>query len=404
MKIKLLLIPAFVSISLFTCAVAFAAVPQTISYQGYLTNASGQQLNGQVNIVFKLYKADNTEVWSETQSGVTVTKGVYSVVLGTLVSLGSLPFDEQYYLGIKVGTDAEMSPRQPLTSVGYAMRSATSDTIGTTCQVGQVLAQTASGWGCRSLAIFPNAVGTCAGSLCDLTCASGYGNCDSDTSNGCETSVLTDPLNCGQCGNVCPTPANMSATCAGGACGHVCWEGWADCNNNIADGCEVHTNSDPNNCGSCGHACSAGMVCWIGRCSYEFASMFPSPTQCSDWDNFRSAIDPAKTYDQITIYDTSSIGSICTGYSADILCKALHNQLPFTGMTTQASCPPKTWVVGYNGYGVEISTEGALLVCYAPSGTDLLPCEYPNHHWGGSGSGICQGWPTQITVRCREAL
>ena len=41
----------------------------------------------------------------------------------------SLPFGLPYYLGIKVGADPEMTPRIPLTSVGYAFRAKTADYV-----------------------------------------------------------------------------------------------------------------------------------------------------------------------------------------------------------------------------------------------------------------------------------
>lgn len=47
--------------------------------------------------------------------------------------------------------------------------------ISVTCNVGQILVQAASGWECRSISIFPNAIGTC-GQSCDLICLNGWGN------------------------------------------------------------------------------------------------------------------------------------------------------------------------------------------------------------------------------------
>jgi hypothetical protein len=119
---------------------AHAAIPTTINHQGYLTDASGVPVNGTVNMVFTLYKADNSSVWTETQTGVTVAKGVYSVMLGSVTSLAPLPFDEQYFLGIKVGSDPEMSPRQALASAAYAMRAARVDSIPPAgCSLGGVV-------------------------------------------------------------------------------------------------------------------------------------------------------------------------------------------------------------------------------------------------------------------------
>jgi hypothetical protein len=117
---------------------AAAGVPQTINYQGYLTNADGSPVNGAKDIVFSLYTSltgTETQVWTETQNNVTVTKGKYSVVLGSIVSVG-LSFDAQYYLGIKIGTDPEMTPRQALTSTGYALRAKAAENLVSTVPTG----------------------------------------------------------------------------------------------------------------------------------------------------------------------------------------------------------------------------------------------------------------------------
>ena len=112
-------------------AVSPAAVPPTINYQGYLIDSSGEPVNATVNMTFGLYTSPtgtDSQVWTETQMGVTVANGRYSVILGSVTPL-SVPFDAPYYLGVKVGADQEMTPRQTLTSTGYAMRAVQADSI-----------------------------------------------------------------------------------------------------------------------------------------------------------------------------------------------------------------------------------------------------------------------------------
>jgi hypothetical protein len=119
---------------LVAAAVAFAAVPQTINYQGYLTDSGGSPVNGTVNMTFSLYTSPAgtvSPVWTEAQTGVAVTNGQYSVILGSITPL-AIPFDVPYYLGVTVGADAEMTPRQPLTSTGYAFRAAQADGLSST--------------------------------------------------------------------------------------------------------------------------------------------------------------------------------------------------------------------------------------------------------------------------------
>jgi hypothetical protein len=111
---------------------AFAAVPQTINYQGYMKNGSGAPVNTQVSVTFSLYSSNparNNPVWRETQS-VTPANGVYSVQLGAVAPL-ALPFDVVYFLGVQVGSDPEMVPLQPLASAPYAFRAGTAESATT---------------------------------------------------------------------------------------------------------------------------------------------------------------------------------------------------------------------------------------------------------------------------------
>src|SRR4029079_4082142 len=119
-----------------------------------------------------------------------------------------------------------------------------------------------------------NVVPGCIDGVCAYPCAPGWGRCPTgiDTPD-CETALLTDPNNCGGCGNVCPTTAPnaipASPTCQAGRCRIDCRSGWANCNGDDGDGCEVDitTTSD---CGTCGHACASasggGAACNAGTC------------------------------------------------------------------------------------------------------------------------------------------
>jgi hypothetical protein len=106
---------------------AGAAPPSTMSYQGHLTNGVSVNVpDGPYALTFKLYDVSSGGValWTETQGSVTVTNGLFSVVLGSTTPL-AVPFDRQYWLGVTVGADPEMAPRALLTSVPYAMATRT---------------------------------------------------------------------------------------------------------------------------------------------------------------------------------------------------------------------------------------------------------------------------------------
>ena len=114
-------------------SIGYAAIPYTINYQGYLTHANdGAPFDGPISMTFSLYAGLNDPyanyLWRETQT-VNVSNGAYSVILGSVNTLGILSFDIPYYLSVKVGNDAEMLPRVELTSVGYAFTADNADTV-----------------------------------------------------------------------------------------------------------------------------------------------------------------------------------------------------------------------------------------------------------------------------------
>ena len=92
---------------------------------------------------------------------------------------------------------------------------------------------------CGAACNLANATESCATGACRLsTCNPGFGNCDGNDANGCETPLNT-LTNCGNCGTAC-TRANASATCAGGTCRiGTCNMGWLDCDGIDANGCEA---------------------------------------------------------------------------------------------------------------------------------------------------------------------
>jgi hypothetical protein len=101
--------------------VTWAAAPRNMSYQGVLRDADGDLVaDGIYSLIFKLYDASSTELWSETHGSVQLTNGIFSVILGNTAAL-DLPFDKPYFLGIAVGGDPELSPRFPLTSSPYCL-------------------------------------------------------------------------------------------------------------------------------------------------------------------------------------------------------------------------------------------------------------------------------------------
>jgi hypothetical protein len=112
----------------------------------------------------------------------------------------------------------------------------------------------------------PHSTPVCNNSVCAIVCDPGYADCDKNPNNGCEVDIDNNPNNCGACGTIC-SPANATGACVAGKCTIVlCNTGYADCNHQYADGCEINVSNDSRNCGSCGTQCGALMSCVAAQC------------------------------------------------------------------------------------------------------------------------------------------
>ncbi len=114
----------------------------------------------------------------------------------------------------------------------------------------------------------PHATPACAAGACGIgACDVGFADCDGAGASGCEVNTLADVAHCGACDRACPSGAHGSATCGAGVCGLSCEAGFADCDGDATNGCEVDLLADGANCGACGTACTQGRTCQSGACS-----------------------------------------------------------------------------------------------------------------------------------------
>lgn len=98
-----------------------------LAYQGSLLNTEGSPINSRMDITFSIYGEVNSEValWQESHAGenaIPVNNGLFNVTLGSLnpipMSVWEMP---ELYLGIKVGSDNELTPRELISSVPNAV-------------------------------------------------------------------------------------------------------------------------------------------------------------------------------------------------------------------------------------------------------------------------------------------
>lgn len=98
-----------------------AQAPNTILYQGRLTTAAGAALSSDTaTVLFAIYAAASggTALWSASYPCSTDVNGVFTKELGPIAL--SVFDGSKRYLGLKVRADAEMTPRQILTSAPYS--------------------------------------------------------------------------------------------------------------------------------------------------------------------------------------------------------------------------------------------------------------------------------------------
>jgi hypothetical protein len=105
---------------------AMAVTPTQLSFQGILKDALGAPiLNSTQGVKFTIYDAPvgGNAFWAESLAVSTDGEGRFTVILGQVEPLSLAAFrDTSRYLGIQVESDPEISPRLPIVSVAYALR------------------------------------------------------------------------------------------------------------------------------------------------------------------------------------------------------------------------------------------------------------------------------------------
>ncbi len=124
MRNKIIL--AVIFFSLLWMGLAWADAPGLINFQGRLTDSLGNVVSdGAYSLRFRIYddSSAGNVLWQESSS-VQVSKGLFTVLLGSTSAIPESAFySANRWLGIKVGSNPEITPRQRLASVGYSFQS-----------------------------------------------------------------------------------------------------------------------------------------------------------------------------------------------------------------------------------------------------------------------------------------
>ena len=103
--------------------VVHAEIPQVISYQGKVTDTSGNPVaDGSYTMRFRIYDAvtSGTLLWDSGVRTISVAGGIFSVLLGESPQPAlDLAFDVDYWLAVTFA-GVDQTPRQRMASAGYA--------------------------------------------------------------------------------------------------------------------------------------------------------------------------------------------------------------------------------------------------------------------------------------------
>jgi hypothetical protein len=105
---------------------AVAQAPRTLSYQGFIVDASNAPIGGTHQIMVKLYDVENGGAALHTETFTApITAGIFSVTLGSSSAISQvIGFDKPYWIGVSIDGGNEMAPRTVLTSTPYALNAA----------------------------------------------------------------------------------------------------------------------------------------------------------------------------------------------------------------------------------------------------------------------------------------
>jgi hypothetical protein len=194
--------------------------------------------------------------------------------LGTVTNCGACGVDCGTVANASVSCNAERVC-QPACNTGFA---SCDNSFANGCETDiRTLANCGT---CGATCAHANATSSCGNGSCGLaSCNSGFGNCNNNTADGCEQQLNTQ-THCGQCGRACSL-GNAASSCSSGSCQvSTCNAGFGNCDANAANGCETNLTNNTSHCNACGAACPANFACQAGRCVCDANSDCASGQNC----------------------------------------------------------------------------------------------------------------------------
>ena len=161
-------------VGIYTVAAPSWSVPRSVHYQGRLTDRAGNPVTGTHDITFRIWDSESggtSPLWEETLTLNLQADGYFSVALGKTTGheiTDSILEGGRRWLGVEVDTTGELSPRQEIHSVPYALKAGESAAIAVGADLDNGLI------GGNRIADVINYLQTQITALQDDSCPSGY--------------------------------------------------------------------------------------------------------------------------------------------------------------------------------------------------------------------------------------
>ena len=216
---------------------------------------------------------------------------------------------------------------------------------------------------------------------CDVACAAGEvcrtSSCEhnpcGDGQHECSGTCYpdTDVLHCGPSCIACPVPAaHGAAACVDDQCELDCESGYVQC-----PGACVDLNSDPDNCGTCGHECTSPQACISSNCAanpcgsgYHYCSGCVSNYDVANCGT--SSCSPCPAQNGTATCDGVSCGITCdTSYHECSGACVTNASVDHCGQSCGACPAPTNGTATCNGTSCGVTCTGG----YKPCGSECIP-------------------------------
>jgi hypothetical protein len=113
------------------CCTFLPGAPSLMHFQGRLLDAGRNPRSGSFAMTFSIWDAaaGGNQLWTETQNAVTVSNGMFSVLLGSVAPITPDIFaSDNRWLQVQIGAEI-LSPRERMVTSAYAFRASTADAV-----------------------------------------------------------------------------------------------------------------------------------------------------------------------------------------------------------------------------------------------------------------------------------